>query len=305
MDSEHALKIGQELTKSAIFKDYEEAFHELTHLPLRFIPAYQDQPVNDTKAHENPFCQHLHRDQKLCGTCSIMHRILMEKGAEEPYSATCFAGLTETAVPVRLGEEVIGFLQTGQVILDHPEQDDLGQTSKEVLRFGLSLKDEEARKRYFDSPHMSPKQYEAAIKLLEIFATHLSGIVNSAALDKTDEEKEPERVAMARAYIQDHLDEQLSLPRVADAVNTSSFYFSRMFKQVTGHTFTEYLSMVRIEHAKQLMRDQNKNITQIAYDSGFQSLSQFNRVFRKLQHEAPGTYRRRIHNVLLNSHQGS
>jgi AraC-like DNA-binding protein/ligand-binding sensor protein len=305
MDSEHARKIGQDLTKSAIFTDYEEAFHALTHLPLRFIPADQDEPINPNKAHENPFCRHLHQDEKFCGTCAIMHRILMEKGHEESYTATCFAGLTETAVPVRLGEEVIGFLQTGQVILDQSDDEALEKNSKEVLRFGLSLKDEATRKRYFDSPHLSPKQYEAAIKLLEIFASHLSGIVNSAALDKTDEEKEPERVAMARAYIQDHLDEQLSLPRVADAVNTSSFYFSRMFKQVTGHTFTEYLSMVRIEHAKQLMRDQNKNITQIAYDSGFQSLSQFNRVFRKLQNEAPGTYRRRVHCVPMSSHQGS
>jgi 23S rRNA U2552 (ribose-2'-O)-methylase RlmE/FtsJ len=62
------------------------------------------------------------------------------------------------------------------------------------------------------------------------------------------------------------------------------------------------VAKARIERAKQLMRDQNKNITQIAYESGFQSLSQFNRVFRKVQREAPGTFRKKMDGLLGSPH---
>jgi AraC-like DNA-binding protein/ligand-binding sensor protein len=293
--------MGLELTKSAIFRDFEDAFHKLTHLPLHYYPVGSDEAVDGLTAHDNPLCDHFQHDSAVCGTCAMMHEHLREKGQSESYTARCFAGLTETAVPVKLGEEVIGYLQTGQVLLKEPTDDEIDEITHHLREQGVDLQPENIREMYLDSHVMPEEQYGAVIRMLEIFAGHISTIVNQLALDKTDEEKEPERVAMARSYITEHLDENLTLPRVAEAVNTSSFYFSRMFKQVTGHTFTEYLAMARIERAKKLMRDNNKNITQIAYESGFQSLSQFNRVFRKVQNEAPGTFRKRIHNMLGSS----
>lgn len=296
MDKHRAQRIGEELTKSAIYKDYEQAFHELTHLPVHFVPTGADEAVDTTFEHDNPLCRHLQHDRSVCQTCAMMHQNLREHGRDMPHTAQCFAGLTETAVPVKLGEEVIGFLQTGQVLLAKPDQEQLEAITRRLIEWGVSLKEDEIRDLYMSSNVMSPKQYEAVVKMLDIFSRHLSSIVNQTALDLTDEEMEPERIAKARQYIQGHLSEPINLISVADAVNTSSFYFSRMFKKVTGHTFTEYLSLARVERAKQLMRDTRRNITQIAYDSGFQSLSQFNRVFRKFQHESPGTFRKRMEN---------
>jgi len=298
MDRDHALKMGLELTKSAIFRDFEDAFHKLTNLPLHYIPMGSDEAVDGITEHDNPLCSHFQGDSSVCSTCAMMHERLREHGRSESYTAQCFAGLTESVVPVKLGEEVIGFLQTGQVLMQEPNEDEMNEIVDNLKGHGVSLSVANIKEMYFENHVMSKEQYEAVLRMLEIFAGHLSTIVNQLALDKTDQEKEPERVAMARNFIAQHLDENITLPRVAEAVNTSSFYFSRMFKQVTGHTFTEYLAMARIERAKKLMRDNNKNITQIAYESGFQSLSQFNRVFRKIQNEAPGTFRKRIHNLL-------
>jgi len=294
MNSDQAKRMGVELTRTAIFKDYEDAFHELTHLPLHYIPVGNKENVDGITHHDNPFCKHMLNDDAVCGTCAMMHERLREHSNDAPYTAQCFAGLTETAVPVKLGEEVIGYLQTGQVLLALPETEDLESVTRSLLEFGVALQEDEIQSLYLNNRVISPKQYEAVVRMLEIFANHLSTIINQSALDLSESEKEPERVSMARTYINEHLDQHITLPKVADAVNTSSFYFSRMFKQVTGHTFTEYLSIARIERAKTLMRDYNKNITQIAYDSGFQSLSQFNRVFRKVQNEAPGSYRKRM-----------
>jgi AraC-like DNA-binding protein len=59
-------------------------------------------------------------------------------------------------------------------------------------------------------------------------------------------------------------------------------------------TFTEYLARVRIEKAKALLLEPNRRISEVAYDVGFQSLTHFNRVFRKIVRQSPSSYRRSV-----------
>jgi len=75
----------------------------------------------------------------------------------------------------------------------------------------------------------------------------------------------------------------------------SAFYFCKTFKKATGMTFTDYLARVRVEKVKNLMLNPNMRVSEAAFDAGFQSLSQFNRVFRRVTGEAPSAYRGRIH----------
>jgi AraC-like DNA-binding protein len=64
-----------------------------------------------------------------------------------------------------------------------------------------------------------------------------------------------------------------------------------MFKQATGLTFTDYLARVRIEKVKNLLLNPHKRISEAAYEAGFQSLSQFNRVFRRVTGQSPNHWR--------------
>jgi len=59
-------------------------------------------------------------------------------------------------------------------------------------------------------------------------------------------------------------------------------------------TFTDYLARVRIEKAKTLLLDPNRRVSEVAYEVGFQSLTHFNRVFRKLAGESPTSYRKAV-----------
>ena len=86
----------------------------------------------------------------------------------------------------------------------------------------------------------------------------------------------------------------LSLTKVAKAVNTSSFYFCKLFKKSTGLNFTDYVSRVRIEKAKNLLLNPNLRISEIAYEIGFQSLTHFNRVFKKIIGQSPTEYRAQL-----------
>ena len=102
---------------------------------------------------------------------------------------------------------------------------------------------------------------------------------------------EPVQIWRARKFIQEHLAEELSLRRLAKAVNINPNYLSERFRQVTGINFVEYVARTRFENACDLLRNSNRRISEIAFAVGFQSLSQFNRVFKKLGKKSPTQFR--------------
>src|ERR1700686_252285 len=102
---------------------------------------------------------------------------------------------------------------------------------------------------------------------------------------------EPVEIWKARNFIHEHSDEELSLTKVAKFVNISPNHLSDKFKEVTGVNFVDYIGRHRIEKARELLQNLNLRISEIAFAVGFQSLSQFNRVFRKLAGKSPTAYR--------------
>jgi AraC-like DNA-binding protein len=102
---------------------------------------------------------------------------------------------------------------------------------------------------------------------------------------------EPVEIWKARKFIEEHSSEELSLSKVAKAVNINANYLSEKFKQVTGVNFVEYVTRIRFERARDLLRNPKLRISEIAFAAGFQSLSQFNRVFKKLARESPSQCR--------------
>ena len=102
---------------------------------------------------------------------------------------------------------------------------------------------------------------------------------------------EPARIWKARCFIHEHLGEELSLARVADFVTISPNYLSEEFKRVTGSKFVDYIARTRVEKACELLSISNLRISEIAFEVGFQSLSQFNRAFKKLSGKSPTEYR--------------
>jgi AraC-like DNA-binding protein len=102
---------------------------------------------------------------------------------------------------------------------------------------------------------------------------------------------EPVEIWKARNFIDEHSGDELSLTKVAKAVNISTNHLSEKFKQVTGVNFVDYVARTRFEKACDRLEKSNLRISEIAFDVGFQSLSQFNRVFKKLSGKSPSAYR--------------
>jgi len=287
-------ELVQQLKESQIFRDYERAFRDTTGLPitLRPLEAFDLPHHGDPK--EAPFCALMARTNQTCSACLQLQKRVEEEARLEPKTLKCFAGLCDSAVPVRVGENLVAFLQTGQVLLHKPSSLDFRKVTRELLAFGVETDFKRLEEAYFQTRVLDKKQHDAVLRLLLIFAQHLSSLSNQLMV--AAKQSESPMISRAKLFITEHQDEELSLRQVAGAVNTSAFYFCKMFKQATGLTFTEYLARVRIEKVKNLLLNPHKRISEAAYEAGFQSLSQFNRVFRKIVGESPTIWREKLHN---------
>jgi AraC-like DNA-binding protein/ligand-binding sensor protein len=281
-----------QLKRSDIYRDYETAFRETTGLPfnLRAIESFDLPHHNDPK--ENPFCALMASTNQSCAACLQLQRKVEEQAQLEPKTLKCFAGLCDSAVPVRVGDNLVAFLQTGQILLHQPNKREFSKVTRELLNFGVETDLKKLEEAYFQTRVLEKKQYEAVLRLLTIFAQHLSSLSNQLMVSA--EQVESPMITRAKLYITEHQDEEVSMREVASAVNTSAFYFCKMFKQATGLTFTDYLARMRIEKVKNLLLNPHKRISEVAYETGFQSLSQFNRVFRRVTGESPTVWRAKL-----------
>lgn len=113
-----------------------------------------------------------------------------------------------------------------------------------------------------------------------------------------------ERFGAVFAYLDRHFAEDLTLEDVAAVAGFSKFHFSRTFKQLSGCNFYEYLCHRRVKSSEALLMKPELSISQIALQSGFSSVSTFNRTFKKMKGCTPTQYRGMFQVRLDNHNQG-
>ncbi|MNO32582.1 HTH-type transcriptional regulator YesS [compost metagenome] len=101
-------------------------------------------------------------------------------------------------------------------------------------------------------------------------------------------------IALAMQYIQEHYMDNISLDSCADYTGMSPFLLSKSFKRVTGQNFIDYLTELRLNKAKELLRGTAMRINDVADQVGYQH-SYFNRIFKKQEGITPGRYRELSH----------
>ena len=283
--------VFQRLKASDEFVAYENAFRLATGLPLRFMRMDEEWCLTEHHENQSPFCEIINKCESACGQCIETNRkLLAQVEVQGPMTCGCFSGLCATAVPVRLGSTTLGFLKTGQVFRQQPKEEDFDRVIKHLIKDGFDPdKSQLLHDAYFQTKTIDPKRYESMILLLETFADQLSQQADNLAviLDGS----EPEAIAKARRLIHSRLDEPLSLSELAKTAGLSESHFCRTFKEVTKLTVTEYTTRARIAWARKELLRPAARISDIAFQVGFQSLSQFNRSFSKLVGCSPSKFR--------------
>jgi AraC-like DNA-binding protein len=101
-------------------------------------------------------------------------------------------------------------------------------------------------------------------------------------------------IAKALRFIEENLDQDISLNQISEESGMSRYHFARTFKSVTGSSFKTYHNRKRIEIAKKLLETRSMRITDVCFEVGFNDLSYFNRVFRRFVGMSPLTYQKQF-----------
>lgn len=280
------------LTRSELFRIYERAFNEVTGMPLTLRPVETWQLPLHGRHKENAFCAGMSKQSGTCASCLQMQEQLAQGAGDKPATMTCLYGLCETAVPVKLGPQTIGFLQTGQVMRHPPTEASFQRAIAAARKHGVDIDNEKLKRSFFKTLVASRKKLNSASDLLVIFAEHLSIKSNEISMQTANAELPV--IKKAKEFICEHYAEDLHLGQVARAMNMSIFYFCKQFRKATGLSFTEFVSRTRIEKGKNLLLNHNLRISEIAFEIGFQSLTHFNRTFHKIVGQSPTEFRRKL-----------
>ncbi len=266
----------------ALLEKFAAGFHRLVGLPLQVQKPGEYQTFTELGLPD--FCRVMAQGRKSCEQCVAFHLSLQDAAGRESRTQRCFAGLTSSAVPVVREGEILGFLHTGHTYVDRrpgcrapgrgcvlPGRREGGFPCSGACQKTLRL---------------DAERYHAAISLLEIFAIQLG----ASALPREQGSHYPAIDHLLR-QMRTHPERSWRLGECARLAGMHPTYFSEKFHQRTGRTLTDFLARQRVEKAWQLLRYTGLPISEVAFSSGFRSLSQFNRTFKKITGAIPSRVR--------------
>jgi AraC-like DNA-binding protein len=146
------------------------------------------------------------------------------------------------------------------------------------------------------------KFYDLQIKskLLELYAT-IYRYFPTYTIDLSKENRrfpDMELMQVALQYLENNFMNNITLNDIAERVSFSPFYFSRLFKRISGMNFKMYLNSIRIDKAENMLSLTSRTIADIAFECGFNSIRTFNRDFKTIKNCTPSDFRKQ----LLNKH---
>lgn len=267
-------KLGMGL---GFFSRYAESFWKATGMEMDLVYA-DGEPWNSVARRvRGDFCHKIAANptkSRLCRECFLRACQSAQK-MNDFHTLQCHAG---QSFSVRSLGEIAG---TGVLLL-------IGRVlSTDSANTGEVMSDKNS-----SSPRIKSKEgYQGALDLIEFSLPYLRMRLNVDLLLAAREF--PPLIRKACDYVDEHFREDISVAGVATACGVSTDYLSHSFSKHTGNQLSRYIAAVRTGHAMYLLRDKKPGIAEIAFEVGFQSLSQFNRTFRALQGIAPGKFRLR------------
>lgn len=120
---------------------------------------------------------------------------------------------------------------------------------------------------------------------------------SNAIGSKHDDFYNSKKIKLVYNYIQDNFESKIKVKDIAEMINMTEVSFSRFIKKRTGKTFIEYLNDLRIGYASRWLIENDLSISEIAYKSGFNNFSNFNRNFKNSRGCTPTEYRKNFEGI--------
>jgi AraC-like DNA-binding protein len=184
----------------------------------------------------------------------------------------------------------------GVAFYDIPELDDLTKLFERSLHgvaFGEATKKVVAKRLKELIVLPSFEQFLALLQILKILAQSSDfDLLHTKPIKNQYNKREQERFRKLYEFIDKNHRRKIEISEVADFCNLTNAAFCRQFKKMTKLTFTQFLNHYRVNQAKKLLL-LDKNVSETCFECGFESLSYFNRTFRKITNQNPLAFKKR------------
>ena len=170
----------------------------------------------------------------------------------------------------------------------------LFEDSKFGISFGMETKNKVVK--LFKNAHNLSyfEQFLAVLQILKTLTEAQDATLLHSEVPKSQyNRREQERLKKIYNFIDEHFQRKIEIQEIAQTSNLSDAAFCRYFKKMTKLTFTEFLNHYRINQAKRLLM-LDKNVSETCFECGFESLSYFNRTFKKITGENPLAFKNKF-----------
>jgi len=271
-------------------REFLRDFHAATGLPVEFVGPLGHRAPERTAP---PMCAFLQGTAGGCRMCASSVQLLLEQASEAPVQFQCDAGLWESAVPLRAGGQTFGYFLLGGYFTKAPGIVEKNGIRHRFERLGARIDAPALDELCTRSPLVDAERHASLARMLALAAAHLVRAITDNLVEPTGEL--PPLVRAACDHARRSFLHETSLQDIARRLNVTTAHLCRVFHRATGLRFREYVGRLRAEYARNLLEGTDRPITDIAFAAGFQSLSQFNRVFRAIHGVAPRDLRKARH----------
>jgi AraC-like DNA-binding protein len=238
----------------------------------------------------NPLCRIIRDTANGARRCEACDRRQQSRAAAEGRARlyACHAGFYDMAIPILVQGEHVATISSGQVLPERPSPTAFERFRRRL--HWLNIPERRLRQAYNEAPWMPRERLRYVMRLLALFAQQMC---NSAwRIRELEAGLERPAIRRARSLVEERFrDPQLRLCDAAACAGISVAHFSHVFHRETGVTFTRYVQSRRVEDAKRLLAESSQTVTEICFSCGFNSLTHFNRVFRRGEGCSPSHWR--------------
>ena len=250
------------------------------HISVLFLNAYGNRKTRRPKSqsiHTCPVCDFVkEKDFIACFRCrNTVLKLLLKR--RKPCAGYCTKGIYEYCRPVIRNDMVVAVIWVGNILTDDPKQQE---------RLSRYVKKSLLRTMQTNFTH---EDCERIADLLESYIHYL--------LDRygeTTKESFDVLIENIKSYIDENLLHDFSMADLSTVFNYNEKYLGRLFKQKTGNTIKEYCNIAKIKKARHLLQNSNLNIADIAGQVGYNNVTYFNRIFKRITGLSPQEYRNEV-----------
>ena len=263
------------------------SFFMLTHMRIVVFDA-DFQKIAEVPGQDSEFCQLIRKDAHANRRCveSDRHACLQCRQTGNLYSYTCHAGLTESAVPIRYENIIIGYLMFGQV-LQSADKKSLWQGIEQHFTDNTAIDIEKLYRAFAQLQPLTKDMMGAATQILEACACYLW-------LERTISLQNDTLPVRISEYLSTHLDGDLSSQALCAQFSIGRTKLHQIAKEFFGAGIAQVVQNLRICEAKHLLETTDKTLEDIAEAMGYADYNYFIKVFRKKAGITPAKYRKTV-----------